>query len=157
QESALYMLRHLLDGEGEWGRAFTEVDTEKFAAPTVSGIDYPSMGLSVAWNDRSRGVLRIESYVATRSARGDATRFTVSNLPDPSSVQVLRDGSTYGAWRTTSASTIEIDSDVGEHRFEIVTGYRGPSSRSSGEQTSSVRSRAPSRSPSSARAPTSAI
>ena len=77
------MLKDLLDGEGEWGRAFNEPDTEKFSAPTVTGVDYPKMGFSVAWNDPARGVLQLESYVATTSARGDATRFTVCKLPDP--------------------------------------------------------------------------
>ncbi len=39
QESALLMLRELLDGEGAWWRAFNESDAEKFAAPTVEGVD----------------------------------------------------------------------------------------------------------------------
>ena len=83
QESALYMLKDLLDGEGEWGRAFNEPDTEKFSAPTVTDVAYPKMGFSVAWNDPPRGVLRLESYAATTSARGDATRFTVAQAARP--------------------------------------------------------------------------
>lgn len=155
QESALYMLYHLLDREGDWGRAF-EVDTEKFSAPTVSGVDYPKIGLSVAWNDRTSGVLRLESYVGTRSARGNATHFSVRNLPDASRVQVRRDGQTHPAWRATSASTIEIETDVGEHRFEIATGYRGRAGGRDGEQQT------PGRTPSTpatsiARAPANAI
>src|SRR4029079_14535014 len=77
------------------------------------------IGLAVACNDR--GALRLETYVSTRSARGEATRFQVSNLPDTSRVQVLRDESSYAAWRATSSSTIEVDTDVGEHRFAIAT------------------------------------
>ena len=125
QESALYMLKHLLDGEGEWGRAFSEVDTEKFSAPTVTDADYPKLGFSVAWNDPARGVLKLESFAATSSARGDATCFRVRNLPDAHSVQIRRDDEIYKSWRAIDSSSIEIETDIGDHRFEIVTGYRG--------------------------------
>ena len=125
QESALYMLKHLLDGEGEWGRAFSEVDTEKFSAPTVTDADYPKLGFSVAWNDPARGVLKLESFAATSSARGDATCFCVRNLPDARSVQIRRDDEIYKSWRAIDSSSIEIETDIGDHRFEIVTGYHG--------------------------------
>jgi hypothetical protein len=125
QESALYMLKHLLDSEGEWGRAFNEVDNDKFAAPTVIGAEYPKMGFSVAWNDPERGVLQLESFTATSSARGDPTRFSVSNLPDARGVQVRRDDQIYQSWRASDSNSIEIETVVGDHRFEIVTGYRG--------------------------------
>lgn len=125
QESALYMLKNLLDGEGEWGRAFGEQDTEKFSAPTVSDAEYPKLGFSVAWNDSARGVLQLESFAATSSARGDATRFRVRNLPDAHSVQVRRDDQIHQSWRATDSNSIEIETVVGDHRYEIVTGYRG--------------------------------
>lgn len=126
QESALYMLKDLLDDEGDWWRAFNEPDTGKFSAPTVTDCEYPKLGFSVAWNDSARGVLQLESFVATSSARGDATRFSVRQLPDASRVQVRRDGDAYGCWRVTGPDSIEIDTTVAEHGFEIVTGYRGP-------------------------------
>lgn len=132
QESALYMLKDLLDGEGEWGRAFNEPDTEKFSAPTATNVEYPKMGFSVAWNDPARGALQLESYAATRSARGDATRFTICNLPDASRVQVTCDGSRH-AFRATAADAIEIETTVGDHRFEIATGYRGAAASREGE------------------------
>jgi hypothetical protein len=125
QESALYMLKHLLDGEGEWGRAFTELDTEKFSAPTVTDAEYPKMGFSLAWNDRERGVLQLESFAATSSARGDGTRFCVRNLPDAHGVQVRRDDQLHKSWRVIDSNSIEIETVVGDHRFEIVTGYWG--------------------------------
>jgi hypothetical protein len=133
QESALYMLRHLLEGEGEWGRAFCEPDPEKFAAPTATDAEYPKLGFSVAWNDLERGVLQLESFVATSSARGDATRFCVRNLPDAHRVEVRRDDRAHGAWRALDSHRIEIETVVGEHRFEIVTGYRGPQALRLGE------------------------
>src|SRR4029453_5804534 len=75
-----------LDGEGEWGGAFKDPDPEKFSAPTVTDVAHPKMGFSVAWNDPAGGVLQLESHVAATSTRGDATRFTVGKLPDPSRV-----------------------------------------------------------------------
>ncbi|HEV7733520.1 MAG TPA: hypothetical protein VGR62_15240 [Candidatus Binatia bacterium] len=138
QESALYMLKDLLDGEGEWSRAFNEPDTEKFSAPTVTGVAYPAMGFSVAWNDPVAAVLQLESYAATTSARGDATRFTVCKLPDASRVNVLRDGRAYGAWRLTDTDAIEIETEIGDHRFEIATGYRGPANGRDGTAAGST-------------------
>jgi hypothetical protein len=125
QESSLYILKHLLDGEGDWWRCFNEMDVEKFSAPTVTGVDYPSMGLSVAYNDPATATLHLQSYVATTSARGRATTFKIENLPDTGAVTVLRDGAQYGEWRASRANAIEITTDVGDHSYEIYTGYRG--------------------------------
>lgn len=100
-------------------------DTEKFSAPTVTGAQYPKLGFSVAWNDPARGVLQFESFAATSSARGDATRFRVCNLPDAHGVQVRRDDQIPKSWRATDSNSIEIETFVGDYRFEIVTGYRG--------------------------------
>jgi hypothetical protein len=91
------------------------------------------MGFSVAWNDKGRGVLELESYAATSSANGDATRFTVRKLPDPNSVRVRRDDRDHGAWRVTGPDAIEVDTTVGDHAFEIVTGYRGTDAARAGE------------------------
>jgi hypothetical protein len=125
QESALYLLKDLLDGEGDWWRAFNEIDTAKFTAPTVAGCDYPRMGFATAWNDTERGVLVLESYAATASERGTATRFRVERLPSSAAVVVRRDGVDFGAWRAIGSEAVEIATEVGEHRYEILTGYRG--------------------------------
>ena len=125
QESALYLLKDLLDGEGDWFRAFNEPGREKFSAPTVTDAGYPRMGFSVARNDAHSGVLELESYAATSSARGDAIRFSVRNLPEPAAVRVRRDGIEHAGWRVSGPDSIEIESRVGTHSFEIFTGYRG--------------------------------
>ena len=125
QESALYLLKDLLDGEGDWWRAFNEIDTAKFSAPTVAGCDYPRMGFATAWNDTERGLLVLESYAATASERGNATRFRVERLPSSAAVVVRRDGADFGAWRAIGPEAIEIETEIGEHRYEILTGYRG--------------------------------
>ena len=129
QESALLMLRELLDGEGEWHRAFNESDAEKFDAPTVLDVEYPSLGLSCARNDDVRGTLELETYVATRSDAGAPTRFRVTQLPDASLAKVLRDGTPYENWTRLGSDSIEIQTDVAEHRFEIHTGYRSDAPR----------------------------
>lgn len=127
QESALLMLRELLDGEGELSRAFNEYDAEKFRAPTVANIEYPKMGLSYADNNDSTATLEFVSYVATAGAAGAATRFQITQLPDTSIVSVLRDGRAYENWSTVGADTIEIETDVAAHRYEIFTGHRSAS------------------------------
>ena len=143
QESALYMLKDLLEDEGEWGRAFCEPDDEKFAAPTATDAEYPKLGFSVAWNDPERGVLQLESFVATSSARGDATRFCVRNLPDAHGVRVRRDDRAHAAWRALDSHAIEVETAVGDHRFEIATGYRGSQAIRPGAAGAKATSHAP--------------
>jgi len=127
QESALLMLRELLDGEGEWSRAFNESDAEKFIAPTVVNVEYPKMGLSCAANNTSTATLGLETYVATTNAARAKTRFQITQLPDTSIVSVLRDGQSYENWSVVDSDTIEINTQVAEHRYEIFTGYRSAS------------------------------
>ncbi len=115
----------MLDGEGDWFRAFNEPDREKFSAPTVTDAGYPRMGFSVARNHPLRGVLELESYAATSSARGEATRFSVRNLPDPAAVRIRRDGVEHAGWRVSGPDSIEIETRVGSHVYEIFAGYRG--------------------------------
>ncbi len=124
QESAFLMLRDLVDSEGGWYGAFNDSDAEKFDAPTVVGVDYPKLGLSRAENDEAEATLELETYVATSSEAGAPTRFRVTQLPDASSVAVLRDGSPYEGWTRLGSDSIEIETDVAKARFSISTGYR---------------------------------
>ena len=123
QESALRVLGELLHDEGDWYRAFTESDADKFEAPTVEGVDYPKLGLACARNLERGGTLEFETYAATRAATGAATRFRVTQLPQPERVSVRRDGAAYGGWRRLDGASIEIQSEVAAHRFEVYTGY----------------------------------
>jgi hypothetical protein len=128
QESALLMLGDLVDGEAGWSAAFNESDSSKFSAPTVEGVDYPRMGLSSAENNATRCTLDFQTYVATRSEAGIPSRFRITQIPDVSVVQVLRDGSPYENWTRLSENTIEIETTVGENRFSVYTGYRADAS-----------------------------
>ena len=106
QESALYMLADVMDG-GEWFAAFNQFDTDRYAAPTVEGVDFPRLGIAQARNDPVDGVLTVETYAASGAAAGEATRWRVSNLPDPEAVIVELDGRPFGDWRALDGGTIE--------------------------------------------------
>ena len=51
---------------------------------------------------------------------GDSLR--VESLPGTSDVVVRRDNSPYDRWHATGAGTIEIDTDIEQHDFDVLTG-----------------------------------
>jgi len=124
QESALYMLADVME-PGDWYAAFNEIDADRHSAPTVEGIDFPSLGVRRAQNDPRDGVLTVETYAATRSTSGTPTRWRVANLPDAQSVAVELDGHDFGGWRTLDASTIEISCSIASQTFRLRTGWKG--------------------------------
>jgi hypothetical protein len=120
----------LIDRRRRWADVWLMPSMIGSAATVIFGLALlsfvvSSMGFSVAFNDTATATLELESYVASQSARGSATRFSVQNLPDSRAVKVVRDGAGYGAWRATSATSIEIETDIDDHAYEIYTGYRG--------------------------------
>ncbi len=120
------MLADVMEG-GEWFAAFNQFDTDRYAAPTVEGVDFPRLGIARAHNDPADGVLTVETYAASRAAAGEATRWRVSNLPDPESVIVELDGRPFGDWRALDGGTIEIESRIADQVFRLRTGW-SPSS-----------------------------
>ncbi len=122
QLSSLMVLSEL--GEpGAWSRVFNEPNLEKFSEPTVSGVDYPNIGLSQCWNNLDAGELFVETYCATASERGNETGFTVGGLPDPGSVRVMKDGSAFEGWSVTGPDSIELRTRIATHEFRISTGF----------------------------------
>lgn len=91
--------------------------------PTVSGVDYPAIGLAQCWNDLDAGVLWTETYCATAARRGAATRFAVDRLPNPAALRVTLDDNLFDDWSVTGANLIEMRTKVDAHRFRIVTGF----------------------------------
>lgn len=137
QMSAFLLLGELVS-KGSWWRVFNEPNLSKFAEPTLAGVDYPKLGISAAYNDLDKALLRVSTYVATSSHRGQATQFRVEKLPSTSDVVVRRDGQTYDRWRVSSEGTVEIQTDVEQHSFEIFTGYRSAGDRVPRESGTSV-------------------
>ena len=132
QQSALLMVPEV-GGRGAWARWSGDANLAKFAAPTVEGVDYPSVGLSVARNDLDRGELLIHTYAATPSHAGRATSMRVVQLPDVDSVRITCDGEEFTAWRPAGPNAIELDLTIGDHALVVRTGYHGrvPTSRAS--------------------------
>ena len=121
QESALLMLRDVADA-GDWYSAFDDVDTERYGAPTVEGVDFPRLGVSQATNGAD-GVLTVRTYAATRAAAGEPSRWRVTNLGDARAVAVELDGRPFGDWRVVDDGTIELACRIADQTFRIMTGW----------------------------------
>ena len=122
QLSSLMVLSEL-GTPGSWSRVFQQPDLGKFSAPTVSGVDFPRLGLSRCLNDPEDGVLWIETYCATRSARGSDTAFKITGLPDPGSVKVFLNNEEYTDWQADGRDSITLKLSVTEQRFRVHTGH----------------------------------
>jgi len=121
QLSSLMMMNEI-GTPGAWGAPFNNPNLAKFNQPTVSGVDFPAIGLSQAWNDLTAGVLHLATYAASASRQGEATSFTIENLPDASQIVIIRDGEKFGGFSIVDAGQIEIDTTIGDHDFQIFTG-----------------------------------
>lgn len=116
-------------GPGDWTRAFEARYLDKYTAPTVEGIDFPSLGVSQAWNDRATGMLRVVTYAAAPEKRGAVTRWRVTNLASVTNLTVRLNGQPFTQFVAVGPRTIELTTTIDAHQFEIVTGYRGDGAR----------------------------
>jgi len=138
QGSAMLMAAEI-GGPGDWTRAFEAPYLDKYRAPTVEGIEFPSLGVSQAWNDRTTGTLHVVTYAAAPDKRGAATRWRVTNLPALTNLTVRLNGQPFARFAPVGPSTIEITSTIDAHQFEIVTGYRGDGTRAAMEPSAKPR------------------
>lgn len=125
---------------GDWARAFEVPHMDKFDAPTVEGVDFPSLGIRQAWNDVESGTLYVGTYASTPDRRGAETSWQVTNLPNPDDVFVICDGQPFERFEAEGPGTIRINTDIDSHQFHIFTDYRGraaPTGDASGERPSS--------------------
>jgi len=106
---------------------------DKYTAPTVEGIEFPSLGVSQAWNDRATGTLHVVTYAAAPDKRGTATRWRVTNLPSTANLTVRLNRQPFSRFSAVGPRTIEITSTIDAHQFEVVTGYRGDGARAAAE------------------------
>ena len=124
QQSAMMMVSEVGNG-GDWMRAFETPFMDKFDAPTVEGVDFPSLGVYQAWNDTTSGTLYVGTYPMTPDRRGVDTRWRVTNLPRVDDVVVLCDGEPFDRFEATDATTIRLDTTMDTRQYQIFTGYRG--------------------------------
>lgn len=108
---------------GAWTQLFRHPNLRKFLQPTVEGVDYPTLGVTQAWNDLSAGVLHIATYAGDSARAGQATSFRVRGIPDTARVEVRCDGAPYTAWRVNSVDAITIETTCETRSFEVMTGY----------------------------------
>jgi hypothetical protein len=106
-----------------------QVDIDKFAAPTLQGVDFPALGVYQAWNDTADGTLAIGTYAASPERQGTATSWQVTSLPNPNIVTIICDGGPFTRFAATGPNTIRIDTTIDTHQFTMTTGYRGPATR----------------------------
>lgn len=128
QLSSLMMMNDI-GVPGSWSLPFNKPNLEKFNEPTVSGVDYPSLGIDQAWNDVTSGVLHVGTFAAASARSGTATTFMVENLPDSAQVVVLCDGHKHEGVTRVDTHSVRIESTIGRHSFQIYTGYHGAPAR----------------------------
>ena len=125
QRSATMMVSEV-GNDGDWIRAFEAPFMDKFEAPTVEGIDFPSIGLYQAWNDTESGTLYVGTYPTTPDRRGIETSWRVTTLPNTEDVFILCDGEPFERFEVTGDGTIRLDTTIDTRQYQIFTGYRGP-------------------------------
>ncbi len=123
QGSAQHMISEI--AEGSWIDAFQVKHLDKYTAPTLEGVDYPRLGVDTAWNDKDNGVLNIGTYAADRGIDGQPTSWQITNLPNASEAVVICDGATVSDVQVLTANTIRVPTDIGQHQYQIYTGYFG--------------------------------
>ncbi|MBI3492684.1 MAG: hypothetical protein HY047_13040 [Acidobacteria bacterium] len=128
QASATLMVSEI-GRPGDWIRSLQAPFMDKFTAPTVEGVNFPSMGLFQAWNDKASGTLNVGTYAASADKRGGATSFKVTNLPNASAVRITVDGQPFTHFEVTGPNSIRVDTTIDVRQFRIVTGYRGAEQR----------------------------
>jgi hypothetical protein len=142
QASATLMVSEIGRG-GDWMRAFEVPHMDKFTAPTVEGVDFPSMGLYQAWNDAPSGTLNVGTYAAAPDKRGASTSFKVTNLPNATAVRITMDGQVFTRFEVTGPNSIRVDTTIDMRQFRIQTGYRGAEQRADEQPRQQQDRRAP--------------
>ena len=110
------MLAEAVSEPGDWRRAFGAGTDDRFSAPTVRGVDFPTVGVRQAFN--AGGVLTIVTYAATPTD-GETTTFVVDGLPDASVAAVECDGRAHDRVRVVDRATLAVTCSVASHAFRV--------------------------------------
>lgn len=106
---------------GAWSRVFRSPATAMHEQPTVTGVDYPRLGLRRARNDPATGTLELETYAATPSVRGARSSFRVERLPH-TRVSLFVDGAPHPGIKVVGPHEVEISVDVDDHEITLSYG-----------------------------------
>jgi hypothetical protein len=106
-------------GPGSWQRIFSGLDEEKFDDPTVSGVDYPRLGICQAHYDREGEELAIATYAANPDLAGQRTSFFVDRLLDANAWQVSCDGRPFDRIEVIGPDRLQLTAEISEHTYVI--------------------------------------
>ena len=123
QLSALTMVAEV-GAPGAWQKLFREPNLDKFYEPRVQGVDYPSLGVAQAYNDKQAGMMQLTVYCGDPAKRGTDTSFMIANLPNSKDVKIICDGEEYADWKIISPDLVEVAATIDTHSFQIFTNYR---------------------------------
>ena len=130
QWAALAMMSEVGE-KGAWSNLFRNPNLEKFGAPTLSGVDFPDLMVSSAYNNKRDGTLYIALTSQALGKLNKRTSIKISNLPDPNLIKIKRDGATYDSWRINQKNEIELDTTYSTTNFQIYTGWSATEAYSS--------------------------
>jgi hypothetical protein len=118
QPNATIMMAEFGDA-GAWSRIFAQPNLQRLTEPTVTGVDYPNLGISQAFFDAGRRLLTVSTHAAEPDMVGTSTAFSIEELPAPQRCRVERDGRPHTRWRVSGAAGISVDTEIAEHVFTI--------------------------------------
>ena len=122
QLSALAMCSEVCD-KGAWEKLFNEPNLTKYDSPSISGVDFPSVGVKQAWHDDDKGVLTFKILDGNKTKSNQPTKVCVSNIPNPEKVEVTCDGLIFKNFSVEDDGTLLINTDVDTHLFQVKTDY----------------------------------
>ena len=122
QLSALAMCAEVCD-KGAWEKLFNEPNLTKYDSPSISGVDFPSVGVKQAWHDDDKGVLTFKIIDGNRTKSNQPTKVSVSNIANPEEVEVTCDGLIFKNFSIEDDGTLLINTNVDTHLFQVKTDY----------------------------------
>src|SRR6476620_5862293 len=99
-------------GPGDWTRAFEARYQDKYTAPTVEGIEFPSLGGRRMIKKKTTSILHVVTYAAAPEKRGSATRWRVTNLPSVANLTLRLNGQPFTRFAVVDPRTIELTTTI---------------------------------------------